>query len=249
MGKNKPGTRGDAKIYTDGTLTDEARKLLASLSRPLSEPPDEMEYNGGVMPDEYYDYLENRYEEQDRKGIFNKNDFMDIDEEHSDASVIGALNYMYSVNGFVTEQDAPTDFLNSHEKKAVFKNGKFRPKLYKMLLTDVLWYSLHNRTVYTKTGINYKWNPHLDKEANRQIIYKPVSTVRMWSASVINQFALNKTKDEIMLSLDLADHIGRLERLLKKSTAEEIADFVDIYPGFCKFLRLFGHMSDQCKAC
>ena len=94
-----------------------------------NQPYDEIEYAF------FCDAFEEQYKRAKEEGIFEVLRVLELDKEHSDRNLVQAIDYFNEKAG-VVEKDAPMDFLTEREKNIVNQDGKFRPRLYSMLLSD-----------------------------------------------------------------------------------------------------------------
>lgn len=101
--------------------------------------------------------LENQYEQVKKDGLFDVLKVFDLDEEHSDADIVQAINYFKEKNGLI-EKDAPVNFLTDREKLLINKDGGFRQSLYCMLLSSKFSEAIQNRSVFLQHSFKYAFN-------------------------------------------------------------------------------------------
>lgn len=106
----------------------------------------------------YCESLEKQYQEATEQGIFKILEILDLDEEHSDKHIVAAVAYFKKHNGTIKE-DAPIDFLSERERKMVCQEGKFRPGLYCMLLSQKFADGMTNKSLFIKHSFKYAFNP------------------------------------------------------------------------------------------
>lgn len=73
---------------------------------------------------------------------------LDLDKEQSDRNIVQAINYFNEKNGAV-EKNASMDFLTEREKRMVYRDGKFRPELYCMLLSQSFGEAIQKNCIFT----------------------------------------------------------------------------------------------------
>lgn len=81
----------------------------------------------------YYNHLESQFDSTDGTNAILIMKLLKLDDEHGDQNIIEAVRYLVDKD-CRPEGDAPTNFLTDNEVSAINRDGKFRPKLYSMLL-------------------------------------------------------------------------------------------------------------------
>lgn len=102
----------------------------------------------------YCDEIEKQYKEAKENCVFDILKLLDLDRENSDSKLLQAIDYFNEKDG-VIESDAPMIFLTDREIQMVHKDGKFRPKLYSMLLSSSLTKALKNKTVFLQHSFEF----------------------------------------------------------------------------------------------
>lgn len=82
---------------------------------------------------------------------------MELDKEHSDSKIVQAVDY-FNEKGGAVEKDAPIDFLTESEKRIVDPNGKFRPELYRMLLSSKFAEAIQNKSASIQHSFKYAFD-------------------------------------------------------------------------------------------
>jgi len=110
-----------------------------------------------VLEDEqYYEALEAQYDEVKEQGLFEALRVLELDRDHSDKNLVLAVDYFNENQGDINE-DAPTDFLSRHEIEMINRDGRFRPRLYSMLLTGKFSDGLQQRSAFIKHSNKYSF--------------------------------------------------------------------------------------------
>jgi hypothetical protein len=102
----------------------------------------------------YCDALEEQYKKAKEEGLFEVLKILELDKEHSDSTLVQAIDYFNEKNGLV-EKDAPMDFLTEREKKMVHRDSKFRPDLYCMFLSQSFSEAIHNKSVFLQHSLKF----------------------------------------------------------------------------------------------
>lgn len=113
-----------------------------------NQPYDEIEYTL------FCNALEERYKQAKEEGIFEVLRVLELDKEHSDRSLVQAIDY-FNEKGGVIEKDAPMDFLTEREKSIVNQDGKFRSELYCMLLSTKFSEAIQNKSAFIQHSFKY----------------------------------------------------------------------------------------------
>ncbi len=95
----------------------------------------------------YCDSLEKQFDEANANGVFEMLKIMILDEEHSDADLVKAVNH-FNDNGGSVKKTAPVGFLGQDEIKVINWDGQFRPKLYSMLLSVKFSQAIESKKVH-----------------------------------------------------------------------------------------------------
>ena len=101
--------------------------------------------------------LEMEYPHVVEAGMFDVLKIMELDEEHSNKTIVAAVNYFKSRDGEI-KSDAPIDFLSPHEQTLVQGEGEFRPELYCMLLSSYFAEAVEKKTVFLKHSYRFGFN-------------------------------------------------------------------------------------------
>ena len=109
----------------------------------------------------YCDTLESQFKEAKENGLFQILQVLELDDAHSDSSLVSAVNYFKKNNG-VIESDAPFDFLSARDKKVVGNGVDFRPKLYAMLLSSAFSEAIQNKSAFISGSFKYAFNSHAE---------------------------------------------------------------------------------------
>ena len=120
-----------------------------------TEDEDEDRYDG-FEPEPYYDYLETQYEQAKENGLLEILRVLDLDEEHSDESLVEAVNY-YNQNEGNIKENAPVGIFNKYEQRMINKDGNFRPALWAMMLSMKFSESIQEKKAYIKHSNKYSF--------------------------------------------------------------------------------------------
>jgi hypothetical protein len=99
----------------------------------------------------YCDALEEQYKKAKEEGLFEVLKILELDKEHSDSTLVQAIDYFNEKNGLV-EKDAPMDFLTEREKKwfieirdfaQIFTACFYHKAFLKPFITNRYFYSIH----------------------------------------------------------------------------------------------------------
>ena len=101
--------------------------------------------------------LEEQYQQAKEDGVFEVLRVLELDKEHSDKNLVQAIDYFNEKNSLV-EKDAPMDFLTEREKNAVNQDGKFRPGLYCMLLSQKFADAIQNKSAFIQHSFKYSFD-------------------------------------------------------------------------------------------
>ena len=82
---------------------------------------------------------------------------MELDKEHSEGDLVKSIAYFKERDG-VIEKDAPTDFLTEREKRMVYRDGTFRPKLYCMLLSKSFAGAIDKKSVFLQHSLKFAFD-------------------------------------------------------------------------------------------
>jgi hypothetical protein len=105
----------------------------------------------------YCDALEGQYKEAKEESLFEVLKVLELDKEHSDRTLVQAIDYFNEKNGLV-EKDAPMGFLTEREKSMLHRDGKFRPELYCMLLSGSFSEAIQNKSVFLKDSLKFTFD-------------------------------------------------------------------------------------------
>lgn len=105
----------------------------------------------------FCDSLENQYEQAENDGVLKILKVLELDEEHSNSDLVQAINYFNRKNGLI-EKDAPISFLTELEQRLVYRNGKFRPRLYCMLLSTKFSNGIENKSIFLKHSLKFAFD-------------------------------------------------------------------------------------------
>jgi len=105
----------------------------------------------------YCDEIERQYKKAKEDSLFEILRVLDLDKKNSDGNLVQAIDYFNEKNGIV-EKDAPMDFLTEREKNMVQRDGKFRPKLYCMLLSKSLSEAIQSKTVFLQHSLKFAFD-------------------------------------------------------------------------------------------
>jgi hypothetical protein len=105
----------------------------------------------------FCDGLETQYKNAKKDGLFEVLKVLELDKEHSDKNLVQAVDYFKDKDG-VIEKDAPTDFLTECEKTIIYKDKKFRPELYCMLLSKKFSEGIENKTAFIQHSFKYSFD-------------------------------------------------------------------------------------------
>lgn len=115
------------------------------------------DYQNDIEHALYCDELENQYKKAKEDGLFEILKVMELDKEHSDGDLVKSIDYFKERDG-VIEKDAPTDFLTEREKRMVYRDGTFRPKLYCMLLSKSFSGALEKKSVFLQHSLKFAFD-------------------------------------------------------------------------------------------
>ena len=105
----------------------------------------------------FCDGLEKQYIHAKEVGLFEVLKVLELDKEHSDTTLVQAIDYFNEKDGMV-EKDAPIDFLTEREKRMVNREGKFRPHLYCMLLATKFSEAIQKKTAFIQHSLRYAFD-------------------------------------------------------------------------------------------
>ena len=126
------------------------------LSKPMdTEDEDEDRYDG-FEPEPYYDHIEAQYEQAKEDGLFEILRLAKLDEEHSDKSLVEAVNY-YNQNEGDIKENAPLGIFNKYEHRMINKDGNFRPALWAMMLSMKFSEAIQEKKAYIKHSNKYSF--------------------------------------------------------------------------------------------
>ncbi len=104
----------------------------------------------------YYNHLESQFDSTDGTNAILIMKLLKLDDEHGDQNIIEAVRYLVDKD-CRPEGDAPTNFLTDNEVSAINRDGKFRPKLYSMLLASKVADGISNKTLFFPDSYKYAW--------------------------------------------------------------------------------------------
>ena len=126
------------------------------LPEPMeTEDEGENRYDG-FEPEPYYDYLEKQYEQTKKDGLLDILRVLELDEEHSDESLVVAVNY-YNQNEDNIKENAPVGIFNKYEQRMINKDGTFRPALWAMMLSLKFSEAIQEKKAYIKHSNKYSF--------------------------------------------------------------------------------------------
>lgn len=105
----------------------------------------------------YCNELEGQYKKAKEESLFEVLKVLELDKEHSDNTLVQAIDYFNEKNG-VVQKDAPMDFLTGREKRMVHRDGKFRPDLYCMLLSQSFSEAIQNKSVFLQHSLKFAFD-------------------------------------------------------------------------------------------
>jgi hypothetical protein len=121
------------------------------------EPEDEDEDRyDGFEPEPFYDHLETQYEQAKEDGLLEILRVLELDEEHSDESLVAAVNY-YNQNDGNIKENAPVGIFNKYEQRMINKDGNFRPALWAMMLSMKFSEAIQEKKAYIKHSNKYSF--------------------------------------------------------------------------------------------
>ena len=124
---------------------------MAKIQKPYSDKTEQYTEAEFVR---YCESLEMQSTQAHKDGVFKVMEILDIDEEHSEKSLVDAINYLKKNNGQI-ESDAPVEFLSERERNNVIQDGKFRSGLYCMLLSLKYSEGMQNKSLFIKDSFKY----------------------------------------------------------------------------------------------
>ncbi len=124
---------------------------MAKIHKPNSEKAEQYTNAEFVR---YCESLEMQSTQAHEDGVFKVMEILDIDEVHSDKSLVDAVNYFKKNNGQI-ESDAPVAFLTERERNNLIQDGKFRSGLYCMLLSLKYSEAIQNKSLFLKDSFKY----------------------------------------------------------------------------------------------
>lgn len=107
----------------------------------------------------FYDGLENQYDEAIETGMLDILKILEIDEEHSEPELTKAVLTYQKNDGNVT-QGFPMKFMTDFEKTQVNRNGKFRYKLYTMILSAHFSDAMENKKIFLAHSLKHRYEPN-----------------------------------------------------------------------------------------
>lgn len=145
------------------STSDKLDKTMAAyddeygLPEPMKpeEDADDDRYEG-FEPEPYYDQIEAQYEQAKEDGLLEILRVLDLDEEHSDESLVEAVNY-YNQNEGNIKENAPVGIFNNYEQRMINKDGNFRPALWAMMLTMKFSEAIQQKKAYIKHSNKYSF--------------------------------------------------------------------------------------------
>ena len=111
----------------------------------------------GFEPEEFYDNIEEQYEQGKKDGIFEVLRVLELDREHSNKDLVEAVDYFNRKKVGHVEEDAPTGFLNAYEIEIINRGGTFRAKLYSMLLSMKFSNAIQEGTAFITHSREYSF--------------------------------------------------------------------------------------------
>ena len=102
----------------------------------------------------YCESLEMQSTQAHEDGVFKVMEILDIDEDHSDKSLVDAVNYFKKNKGQI-KSDAPVAFLTERERNNLIQDGKFRSGLYCMLLSIKYSEAMQNKSIFLEDSFKY----------------------------------------------------------------------------------------------
>ena len=127
---------------------------MTTKNNRYSDSNQEYDDNGYAI---YCNFLEKEYKEAKETGLFEILKLLKLDKKYSDSNLVQAIDYFNQKEGRV-EENAPVDFLTDREKIMVNQDGKFRPELYCMLLSQKFSEAIQNKSGFIKHSLKYAFD-------------------------------------------------------------------------------------------
>jgi len=105
----------------------------------------------------YCESLEMQAQQARDDGVFKVMEILDIDEVHSDESLVEAIRY-FKKNAGQIKDDAPVNFLTEREKNSLNQKREFRSGLYCMLLSIKYSEAMQNKSLFFEHSLNYAFD-------------------------------------------------------------------------------------------